>query len=250
LDTKLLKRMLIWLPGLDEQEAVAGAIDGIERSILCAQDLVAKKQAIRQGVVQQLLTGRSRIPGHCSSWARLPISEIANFSSGDSINVSRLSGRSTVNPIPVFGGNGIAGYTSSANIARPTVVIGRVGQKCGNVYKNSGPVWITDNAIYARQFKRPVDVQFFALALEASNLNEVRNSNDLPLITQAVLNSVMIPWPESVAEQRFIADTISGIGEEITGLRRLIAKRWDIRKGMMQQLLTGRTRLPVLGGTA
>src|ERR1700688_2612897 len=118
-------------------------------------------------------------PVLADGWLSLPISDIADFGSGDSISVAHLSERSGAYPVPVFGGNGIAGYTSSATVSEPTVILGRVGQRCGAVYRNPGPAWITDNALYARRLKRPVDVQFLALALEAARLNDVRNHNDL-----------------------------------------------------------------------
>ena len=179
-----------------------------------------------------------------ADWLRLPISEIADFRSGDPIKIAQLSERSGVCPVPVFGGNGIAGYTSSATASMPTVILGRVGQKCGVVYRNTGPVWITDNALYAHRFKRPVDVQFLAFALEGAHLNDVKNHNDLPLITQSILRDVKIAWPEPVEEQRRVAEALSDIDEMIAALKRVIAKKQAIKQGMMQQLLAGKTRLP------
>ena len=170
-----------------------------------------------------------------NDWVSLQISDIADFGSGDSISVARLTERSAVCPVPVFGGNGIAGYTSSATVSEPTVILGRVGQKCGVVYQNSGLAWITDNALYARRFRRPVDVQFFALALEFTRLNDVRNHNDLPLITQSILRDVKIAWPESMVEQRHIAEAVSDADEMITALQRMIAKKQAIKRGVMQQ---------------
>lgn len=169
------------------------------------------------------------------SWPSLPISEIADFGSGDLISVARLSERSAAYRIPVFGGNGIAGYTSSANISEPTVILGRVGQKCGVVYRNHGPAWITDNALYARHFRRPVDVQFFALALEAARLNDARNYNDLPLITQSILRDVEVAWPGSLEEQQRIAQALSDVDRMIASLERVISKKQAIKQGMMQQ---------------
>jgi type I restriction enzyme S subunit len=173
-------------------------------------------------------------------WLSLPISEIADFRSGDLISVSQLSERSAASPIPVFGGNGVAGYTSSSTVSQPTVILGRVGQKCGVVYRNSGPAWITDNALYARRFKRPLDVRFLALALEAARLNDVRNRNDLPLITQSILGDVKLSWPESLEDQSHIADVVSDANETIAALERLITKKQAIKQGMMQQLFRDR----------
>ncbi|MEU7554284.1 restriction endonuclease subunit S [Streptomyces sp. NPDC044571] len=178
-------------------------------------------------------------------WLSLAISDIAVFGSGDLISVARLSTRSGSNPVPVYGGNGIAGYTSSAMIGQPTVILGRVGQKCGVVYLNDGPAWITDNALYARQFKRPLNVRFLALALEAARLNDVKNKNDLPLITQSILNDVKIAWPDSLEEQRAVAEALGDVEALIVELERVIAKRQAIKKGMLQRFFDRGTRAPV-----
>ncbi|WP_344297925.1 restriction endonuclease subunit S [Agromyces neolithicus] len=112
------------------------------------------------------------------------------------------------------------------------------------VYRNSGPAWITDNALYARRFKRPLDVRFFALALEAARLNDMKNKNDLPLITQGILNDVKLAWPHSMAEQSAIADAVDDVDQCIGALERLVAKKQAIKQSFIQQLLTGDVRLP------
>jgi type I restriction enzyme S subunit len=98
--------------------------------------------------------------------------------------------------------------------------------------------------LYARRFRRSVDVRFFAYALEAARLNDVKNKNDLPLITQSILSDVRIAWPESLEVQRQVADALSDIDAMNVTLERVIAKKQAIKQGMMQQLLTGMTRLP------
>ncbi len=158
-------------------------------------------------------------------WSVASLAEIAQFASGDCISVARLSRRSSDCQVPVFGGNGIAGYTEQAMVFEPTVVLGRVGQKCGVVYRTEGPAWITDNALYPRRFTRPVDVGFLALALQQARLNDVRNRNDLPLITQGILRNVKVLWPRSLLEQRAIAGTLSDVDALIGALDKLIAKK-------------------------
>ncbi|MFJ4595991.1 MULTISPECIES: restriction endonuclease subunit S [unclassified Kitasatospora] len=180
-------------------------------------------------------------------WLSLTISDIAAFRSGALISVARLSARSGSQSVPVYGGNGVAGYTSSAMIDHPTVILGRVGQKCGAVYRNDGPAWVTDNALYAHQFKRPLDVHFLSLALEAARLNDVKNRNDLPLITQSILNDVKIAWPGSLVEQRQISGAMADVDDLIAALEQMIIKKQRIKQSLMQELLTGRRRLQGFG---
>ncbi len=84
------------------------------------------------------------------NWDIVAVGDLANFTSGKGISVSALRRQSSDFPVPVFGANGIAGYTTTPLVHQPCVVVGRVGQKCGEVYLTDGPAWITDNALYPR----------------------------------------------------------------------------------------------------
>jgi len=181
-------------------------------------------------------------------WDAVAVGNLARFSSGKGISVAALRQQSSDFPVPVFGGNGIAGYTNSSFISIPCVVVGRVGQKCGEVYLTEGAAWITDNALYPKKILRDFDVHFFALALEAAGLNNVKNRNDLPLVTQSILHSQRVLWPPTVREQRAIAEALSDVDELLGGLDRLIAKKRDLKQAAMQQLFTGQTRLPGFHG--
>ena len=181
-------------------------------------------------------------------WDVVSVGNLADFTSGKGISIAALHGQSSDFPVPVFGGNGIAGYTTTALVRGPSVVVGRVGQKCGEVYLVDGPAWITDNALYPRSISRPLDVRFLALALEAAGLNNVKNRNDLPLVTQSILQAVRIAWPPAVPEQHAIAGALGDLDALLAALTRLIAKKRDLKQAAMQQLLTGQTRLPGFKG--
>ena len=178
------------------------------------------------------------------NWSVISVGVLASFTSGSGIKVGSLAGESPDTPVPVFGGNGVAGYTSRPLVREPTVVLGRVGQRCGEVYFSSGPAWITDNALFPRTRHREFDVRFLAFALAGARLNDVKNRNDLPLVTQAILHSVRIAWPSDAEEERAIARALSDVDVLLGGLERLIAKKRDLKQAAMQQLLTGQTRLP------
>jgi type I restriction enzyme, S subunit len=180
-------------------------------------------------------------------WSAAQIGNLARFASGKGISVASLQTQSEDFPVPVFGGNGVAGYTKFPTVHAPCVVVGRVGQRCGAVYLSEGPAWITDNALYPKDLHRPIDQRFFALALKASKLNEVKNKNDLPLITQTILACVAIPWPP-IPEQRAIATALSDVDVLLAKIDQLIAKKRDLKQAAMQQLLTGQTRLPGFSG--
>ena len=181
-------------------------------------------------------------------WSVTSVGSLATFSSGTGISVASLRNRSSRFPIPVYGGNGIAGYTDKALLDGATVVIGRVGQRCGEVHTTEGPAWVTDNALYPVRYLRPLDVGFLGLALRGAGLNDVKNRNDLPLLTQGILHAVRLPWPDDLAEQRAIAGVLGDVDALLGALDRLIAKKRDLKQAAMQQLLTGQTRLPGFTG--
>lgn len=176
-------------------------------------------------------------------WEVVSIGDLASFTSGCGISVSALSQKSVDTPVPVYGGNGIAGYTSRPLVKDPIVVVGRVGQKCGEVYLTSGPAWVTDNALYPRTMFRTIDIRFLGFAMKAAGLNDVKNRNDLPLVTQAIVHSVRIPIPPTITEQAAIAGALSDVDGLLAGLDRLIAKKRAVKTAVMQQLLTGEVRV-------
>ena len=183
-----------------------------------------------------------------ADWESIKLGLLASFTSGEGIAVSQLHKNSSYNFVPVFGGNGIAGYTTRSMISEPTVIVGRVGQKCGEVYLTNGPSWVTDNALYPRTLSRRVTVQYLAIALRVAGLNSVKNRNDLPLVTQAILDNFVISLPPTQAEQQAIAGALSDADALIESLQQLVAKKRQIKHGAMQELLTGRKRLPGFSG--
>lgn len=137
------------------------------------------------------------------------VGDVAKFTSGKGIRVSDLpKSPSESNSVPVFGGNGISGYTDSVmdGTTEPTVVVGRVGQFCGVTSMTAGPCWITDNALYPAKLSDDIEPAFLAICLRASNLNRSKLGEYLPLITQEVIHKIEIPVPPA-------ADQIAAINE-------------------------------------
>lgn len=162
---------------------------------------------------------------------KLKVGDVAKFTSGKSIRVSDLPKTpSSTNPVPVFGGNGISGYTDTimAGTSEPTVVIGRVGQFCGVTSMTDGPCWITDNALYPAKISPEIHPAFLAICLRASNLNRSKLGEYLPLITQEVVHKIEIPVPhpsdQSAAISQFgqIESTEAALMSRLSDTRALV----------------------------
>ncbi len=161
------------------------------------------------------------------------VGEVAKFTSGKGIRVSDLpKNHSSTSPVPVFGGNGISGYTDTvmAGTSEPTVVIGRVGQFCGVTSMTAGPCWITDNALYPAKMSSDIHPAFLAICLRASNLNQSKLGEYLPLITQEVVHKIEIPIPAlsdqlaAVAEFGMIEAAEASLMSRLSGTRALLMR--------------------------
>ncbi|MDE0326693.1 MAG: restriction endonuclease subunit S [Candidatus Poribacteria bacterium] len=121
--------------------------------------------------------------------------------------------RSNDLPYPVYGGNGIIGFSDKANSNSGTIIIGRVGSYCGSVHFSDGPCWITDNAIRAKATDGN-DARFLYYMLHTLRLNDFQTGSGQPLLNQTILSQIpaIIPTP---SEQRLIAHILGTLDEKI-----------------------------------
>ena len=111
--------------------------------------------------------------------------ELFSFSSGKFNPSKNLT---CSNPYPCYGGNGITGYSKDFILETPTVVIGRVGAYCGSVHITKPKSWITDNAIYLKQYnKKDYRLLFIYFLFLFFKFNRFSSASGQPKITQKPL---------------------------------------------------------------
>jgi len=213
---KALAKYEFPLPPLDEQRRIAEvlqAIEGLKHKLIAVFDALEMLEMAR-GV--KILS--------YDSCALLPVSDIARFRSGDGIRVSELAKVPTSEVrVPVYGGNGIAGYTAVAmkSVPVPTIVIGRVGEYCGTVHSASDPSWVSDNALYMSEVVRSCEVGYLALCLKAARLNRLKSGGAQPLINQKIVGCVHIPFPSLQFQKALVREQDSLDASRQTLTRRL-----------------------------
>lgn len=106
---------------------------------------------------------------------------------------------------PILGGNGITGNHNAYCFSGKRIVIGRVGEYCGNIHIVDGKYWITDNAFKVDKISDIVSWEYLAIALECMNLNQYRSISAQPSISQSKILNLSIPVPPP-AEQITIVD--------------------------------------------
>ena len=144
---------------------------------------------------------------------------------------------------PVYGGNGIIGYCNNPLLEKTTIIVGRVGEYCGNVFKTQEKSWVTDNAMLVSEvLLNDFDINFWSVMLNSLHFNHYSDSTGQPKITQGGIGAITVVYPKSVVEQTAIADILSKVDDAIVSVQNSIAAAERLKKSLMQNLLTGRMK--------
>jgi type I restriction enzyme S subunit len=257
-----IKKCPLILPSRAEQTAIAEALTDTDDLIATLERLIAKKRAIKQGMVQQLLTGRTRLPGFRMPWTDVALGDIAQFSKGSGLPKSALTASGSTPCIHygelfAFYGPEIHHVTSRTNpagrvvvsadldVLMPTSDVTPRGLAKASAIHGRGVVLGGDILIIRPEIGRAYG-PFLAHVIRHDAdqvLQLVRGSTVYHLYASDMRNFTLSLPPAE--EQKAIAETLLDSEQEIEALRVRLLKARDIKTGMMQQLLTGRTRLPV-----
>lgn len=229
-----LKNIQIVVPPFQEQCRIASALTSIDNLISSLGKLIEKKKNIKQGAMQQLLTGRTRLKGFSEPWVEKKLGEL--FEIGNGKDYKNLKS----GPIPVFGTGGLMTYVNEYLYDGETICIGRKGTIDKPQY-HKGKIWTVDTLFYTYRFK-DINVKYLYYLSTTINWNEYNTATGVPSLTsQNILKiKVVLPLEE---EQQAIATILTKMDDEITALEAKKAKYEAIKQGMMQQLLTGKIRL-------
>ena len=237
LNTQLIGNFKVPLPPTKaEQRAIAEALSDVDALIGALDQLIAKKRDLKQAAMQQLLTGHTRLTGE---WQIKRLGELCTMKSGEGITAKSID---DVSPYPCYGGNGLRGFTTRFTHEGDYCLIGRVGALCGNVLKVTGQFFASEHAIVVTAFDC-VEISWLTLALGMLGLNRRAESSAQPVLTVSKLQLLEILTPLTKDEQSAIAQVLSDLDAEIEALKVRCEKTTLLKQGMMQELLTGKTRL-------
>ena len=172
------------------------------------------------------------------------LSDVISMKSGESITAERITSEGK---FPCFGGNGLRGYTTTFTHDGSYTLVGRQGALCGNVTFVSGRFYASEHAIVVTP-KKETDIKFMSYVLYDMNLNQYSESSAQPGLSVKKLLELEYPIPQNKEEQTAIAEALSDIDSLISSLQKLIEKKKAIKQGTMQELLTGKKRLPGFSG--
>ncbi|MCC7439269.1 MAG: restriction endonuclease subunit S [Armatimonadetes bacterium] len=266
INSSALSDIVCKIPPLPEQHAIAEALSDMDALLVGLEKLIAKKRALKQATMQQLLTGATRLPGFRGEWEVRRLGEIGNtyggltgktkndFGHGSGLYITFLNVMSNViinsdlfEPVQIFPNEsqnrvkkGDLLFNGSSETPEEVAMCALFTEDILNLYLNS----------FCFGFRLRDNVQanglFLAYYLRSGEGRELmkslaQGSTRYNLSKTALLESAIRLPP--LPEQRAIAEILSDMDAEIEALELQRKKTVGVKQGMMQELLTGRVRL-------
>ena len=250
-----LTAILIAVPSYAEQRAIAEALSVVDGLIKSLEALIAKKMAIKQATLQQLLTGKTRLPGFSEPWKTNVVADFGEIVTGatprtevdafwgeeypwitptditsrrDIITSERMITKEGMDSIRQLPANTVL-ITCIASIGKNAILKAEGG--C-NQQINA----IIPNAAYSAEFV------YYLFEYNTQYLFAKAGTTATSIVSKAAFSRLCFDIP-LIDEQLAITTILSDMDAEIASLKHRLDKTSAIKKGMMQQLLTGRVRL-------
>lgn len=248
------------LPSPDEQRAIATALSDVDALLEELDRLIAKKRDIKQATMQQLLTGQTRLPEFEEEWVTVRLEDISDIRSGGTpsttspdlwnggvawctpTDITSLQGRKylteterTISP------KGL--QVSSAEVIPPNSIIMTSRATIGECAINTIPM--TTNQGFKNLIPSKVDSEFlyYLMTTQKHRLIQLCAGSTFLEIGKSQLRRFEVTLPSDIKEQISIATVLSDMDAKIVALKQRRAKTAALKQAMMQELLTGRTRL-------
>jgi len=223
-------------PSAHEQWAIAEALADADALIDSLGQLLAKKRQIKQGVMQEPLTGERRLPGFDRGWTVRRLGDLLSIRHGR----SQAHVECALGEYPIFATGGQIGWAKRFLHDGPSVLIGRKGTIDKPRYTDS-PFWSVDTLFYS-EVRKPNVAKFLFYRFCLIDWMRYNEASGVPSLNAKVIESLEILCPDP-EEQQAITGTLSDLDTEIAGLESRLTKARGLKQAMAQALLTGRIRL-------
>jgi type I restriction enzyme S subunit len=265
LNGNIVKQIPIAFPPANEQHSIAVALSDVDAMLNTLDRLIAKKRDLKQAAMQQLLTGKTRLSGFSGEWEVKQLKSVAEISTGINKPLSEMgSGTLYVTVQDLYDKTSIR----TERLSRIKVTQNEIDTRClvvGDIVfgkssvKRDGigfpsqflgcneAVIFSGFTYRARARNGITDPTFLFYALREDGtrrwLIDNSQASALTNINQSIADAIPVQLPPTINEQIAIGSVLMKIEGELTALEQRRNKTAAIKQGMMQELLTGRTRL-------
>ncbi len=237
-----LSSIEVLLPPLPEQHAIAGALSDVDALLGALDRLIAKKRDLKQAAMQQLLTGHTRLSGFEGEWRTAKLGDIAHIRTGTKNNEDKSNG----GEYPFFVRSAFIERIDSYSYDCEAILVPGEGN-IGSIFHYINGRFNVHQRVYAiTQFRSDVSARFLHFYM-----THFFGSWALQNTVKATVDSLRLPTfqnfavtlPHTFDEQSAIASVLTDMDAELAALERRREKTRALKQAMMQELLTGRTRL-------
>lgn len=248
-------------PTLVEQEAITTVLSDTDAWIASLEAQIAKKKLIKQGTMQELLTGKRRLPGFGAGkgwkdsevgripedWEVKKLGDVVTFLDGRRKPIKDSDRDKMRGDFPYYGASGIIDYVNRYLFDEDLILLGEDGDNILSrntklAFKVNGKIWVNNHAHVLRP-NAEFNLDFLVELLESLDYELYNSGTAQPKLNQKTCKLIPIPLPPTLAEQDAIALILSEMDEEIEVLEQKVEKAKGIKQGLMQVLLTGKIRL-------
>lgn len=254
-----LKKLKLLLPPLAEQEKIAGILGTWDEAIEKLSSLIEQKKLLKKGLMQRLLTGKTRLPGFTQPWKEVKLGKICKLETTTSksafidengkyyiIDMGAVSTEGTL--ISSKRTNACEDLLKINDIVMPKDDIGG-GNIIGKtaIIKQENTYVLSDHV-----FKLNIhdsDANFISYLINSYGYNKYMRrmscGSAILGLSKKDVEKCLLYIPSDISEQQAIADVLSTADEEINLLNQKLEALKEQKKGLMQQLLTGQIRVKV-----
>ncbi|PRN01558.1 restriction endonuclease subunit S [Aliarcobacter cryaerophilus] len=251
-----------------EQQKIANFLDEkskiFDEAISKKEQLISKLELAKQSLISEVVTGKLKIVEQNSKlqtikreknelkpsgvewlgdipkdWKTLQIKHYGKFQSGDFIPADNINEKGKY---PVFGGNGLRGFTDNFNLTGKYVLIGRQGALCGNINFTIEKSWVTEHAIVVYN-KKNIDVDWLGLVLKIMNLNQYSVASAQPGLSIDNITKVRSILPTLTEQQKiskYLDEKLIHFDNTIEKTKQSIKKLKEAKEALISQAVTGK----------
>ena len=246
-----VKNLYILYPPITEQRAIAEALSDVDGLIAALDKKIAKKRLLKQGAMQQLLTGKKRLTGFTDEWVDTPIGEGVRFQVGypfqsqyftsDRIGKRLVKNRDLKSNDQIVFYNGE--YEHKFIVHNEDILIGMDGDFLP--YKWDKGIALLNQRVGRLLPTKKWDLSFvmYALIEPLQKLQDGTGATTVKHLSHNDIEQMVLCIPQNYEEQQAIATILSDMDKEIANLEAQRNKYRLLKSGMMQKLLTGQIRL-------
>jgi type I restriction enzyme, S subunit len=245
-----LGKLKVVLPNFPEQQKIATVLSDTDELIASTERLLAKKREVKQATMQQLLSGKTRLPGFGGEWELKKLGDSITFQVGfpfsstyfninEGIRLIKNRDLKSNDSIVFYSGE----YNSEFIINNGDLLVGMDGDFTPCLWKK-GLSLLNQRVgkILAKNEKINLIYLYYYLIKKLKEIEEITSSTTVKHLSHDQVESINLNLP-SINEQTAIAEVLTALDDELTALEQQLEKYRQLKQGLMQELLTGKTRL-------